>query len=40
MQVCSDLLSMIDYTDDTTVYTTGDDFDVILTMLNIELEKN
>ena len=38
MQVCSDLLSMIDYTD-TTVYTTGDDFDVILTMLNIELEK-
>ena len=39
MHVCSDLLGMIHFADDTTVYTTGDNFDAILTMLNIELEK-
>ena len=39
MHVCSDLLSMIHFADDTTVYTTGDNFDAILTMLNVKLEK-
>ena len=39
MHVCSGLLGMIHFADDTTVYTTGDNFDAILTMLNIELEK-
>ena len=39
MHVCSNLLGMIHFADDTTVYTTGDNFDAILTMFNIELEK-